>query len=374
MRDPRVERLAQLLVDYSVAVQPGDRVLIESGTAAEPLVRALFERILQAGGYPYLMLGFGGLDTMTGLDAAFLTHASEDQLAHPPTFMRLAYEEFEGRVRIHSSDNVNRMANVPPEAVSRRRGALRSLLETQMERGQSGEFRWVTTLYPTRAYAQAAEMSLEEFEDFVFHACHVAQGDDPVVQWNAIERRQAALIEAVQGHETIHLRGPNCDLQLAVAGRTFKNACGRNNMPDGEIYTGPVEDSAQGWVRFTYPAIYQGRTVTGARLKFEDGRVVEASADRGEDFLNSTLDTDSGSRYLGEFAIGTNQNVNRFTGNILFDEKIGGSFHLALGAGYPETGSVNKSAVHWDLICDLESQSEIHVDGELLYKDGEFLA
>lgn len=374
MQDPRVDRLARLLVEYSVAVQPGDRILIEAGTAAEPLVRALFERVLEAGGHPHLMLGFGGLNTMTGMDAAFLTHASEEQLAHPATFMQLAYEEFEGRVRIHSTDNVNRMSNVSPRAVRRRREALRSILETQMERGQSGEFRWVTTLYPTPAYAQAAEMSLEEFEDFVFKACHVAGNVDPVAHWRGIQRRQTAMIKAVQGHDKVHLRGPNCDLKLAVAGRTFKNACGRNNMPDGEIYTGPVEDSAQGWVQFTYPAIYQGRTVTGARLKFEDGRVVEASADRGEDFLLSVLDTDSGSRYLGEFAIGTNESVDRFTGNILFDEKIGGSFHLALGAGYPETGSVNKSAVHWDLICDLQSQSEIEVDGELFYKDGRFLA
>lgn len=348
--------------------------MIESGTAAEPLVRALFERILDAGGHPHLLLSFGGLDTMTGIDAAFLTHASEDQLAHPPIFMKHAYEEFEGRVRIHSSDNINRMANVPLEAVRHRREALRSLLETQMERGQSGAFRWVTTLFPTRAYAQAAEMSLDEFEEFVFRACHVMEDADPVTQWSAIERRQAAMIEAVQGHETVHLRGPNCDLHLAVGGRTFKNASGRNNMPDGEIYTAPVEDSAQGWVRFTYPAIYQGRTVVGARLKFEDGRVVEASADRGEDFLWSILDTDPGSRYLGEFAIGTNEKVDRFTGNILFDEKIGGTFHLALGAGYPETGSVNKSAIHWDLICDLESQAEIEVDGELFFKDGKFLA
>lgn len=366
--------MARLLVEYSVGVQKDDRILIEAEPAAEPLVSELFEHILRAGGHPHLLVSFGGFETMSGLDEVFLEHASEAQLAHSPPFMQMAYEQFEGRVRIHSSDNVNRLANQPPESLRTRNTALRQILETQFERGHSGDFRWVTTLFPTRAYAQAAEMSLQEFEDFVFKACHVAGEGDAVEHWKSMGRRQDDLIEAVEGHETVHLRGPNCDLQLSVAGRTFINACGRNNMPDGEIFTGPVEDSAQGWVEFTYPGIYQGRTVTGVRLGFEEGRVVEASADSGEEFLRSVLDTDEGSRYLGEFALGTNTGIDRFTGDRLFDEKIGGSFHIALGAGYPDTGSVNKSAIHWDLICDLDSQSEIDVDGGLLYKDGEFLA
>ncbi|MDX1600261.1 MAG: aminopeptidase [Anaerolineales bacterium] len=372
MNDPRVNRLARLLVDYSVAVRPGDRVLIEAATPAEPLVRALFERILRAGGHPHLAISFGGLDTMTGLDATFIQHASEKQLAHPPAFMELAYEEFEGRIRVHSSDNTNRLSNQAADKIRRRREALRPILEAQFERGRSDDFRWVTTLFPTHAYAQAAEMSLTEYESFVYSACRVEGEQDPVAHWKSVQQEQEKAIAAIDGGDRVELKGPNCDLELSVAGRTFKNACGRNNMPDGEIFTSPVEDSVNGWVKFTYPALYQGRTVLGAQLEFEAGKVVNATAERGEDFLRSILDTDEGSRYVGEFAIGTNRNIDQFTGNILFDEKIGGSFHMALGAGYPETGSQNKSAIHWDLICDLQSDSEIRVDGELFYKDGEF--
>lgn len=372
MRDPRVDRMARLLVDYSVAVEPGDRVLIEAATPAEPLVRALFEYILKAGGHPHLLLSLGGLDTMTGLDATFMRYASDEQLAHEPTFMQLAYEQFEGRIRVHSSDNTNRLAGIPGDKGKKRSEATRSVLQAQFRRGQSGDLRWVTTLFPTEAYAQAAEMSLTEFESFVFGACQVEQEGNPVAYWQGVEQEQQKAIDAIQGGEWVELKGPNCDLKLSIAGRKFLNACGRHNMPDGEIFTGPVEDSASGWVQFTYPAIFKGRTIVGTRLEFEDGQVVNASAERGEEFLDAILATDEGSSRLGEFAIGMNHGIQRFTGNILFDEKIGGSFHMALGAGYPETGSVNESAIHWDLICDLGSDSEIKVDGKTCYKDGEF--
>lgn len=372
MTDPRVDQFAGLLVEYSAGIQPGDRVLIEAETAGEPLVRALFERILQAGGHPHLLLSLEGMTTMTGLDSAFIKHASDAQLDFAPTFMSLAYQQFESRIRIHSSSNTKVLANSDPARTRQRSEATRDVLRSQFERGRRGDFRWVTTLYPTEAYAQEADMSLADYTDFVWQANHILPGESGVDHWRAVERDQAAAVAALEGADHVHVQGPNCDLQLSVKGRKFLNSCGHHNMPDGEIYTGPVEDSANGWVRFTYPSLYQGRSVSGVELQFEDGRVTKASADKGEAFLKSSLEIDPGACYLGEFAIGTNFGIDRFTGNILFDEKIGGSFHMALGAGYPETGSSNESAIHWDMICDLQQDSEINVDGALFYKDGKF--
>lgn len=373
MTDPRVDQFARLLVEYSAGIQPGDRVLIEAETAAEPLVRALFERILEAGGHPHMLLSLEGMTTMTGLDSTFIKHASEAQLDYEPTFMKLAYEQFESRIRIHSSSNTKVLASSDPARSQRRSEATRDVLRSQFERGRRGDFRWVTTLYPTEAYAQGADMSLAEYADFVWQANHIVVGESAVDHWRAVEREQAKAVDALEGADHVHVQGPNCDIHLSVKGRKFINSCGHHNMPDGEIYTGPVEDSANGWVRFTYPSLYQGRSVSGVELKFEDGRVTEATADKGESFLKSSLETDPGARYLGEFAIGTNFGIDHFTGNILFDEKIGGSFHMALGAGYPETGSSNESAIHWDMICDLQRDSEIKVDGSLFYQDGKFV-
>jgi aminopeptidase len=243
-----------------------------------------------------------------------------------------------------------------------------------MERGAAGSLRWMSTLFPTRAYAMEAEMGFQEYQDFVFRACHAdLDTADPVTYWQAVQHEQDAIIARIQGHDQVVLRGPNVDLTLSVKGRKFMNACGTNNMPDGEIYTGPVEESANGWVRFTYPAVTQGWVVEGIELKFEDGKVVSATAEKNQDFLLRMLEADPGARYLGEFAIGTNYEIDRFTRSILFDEKIGGSFHLAVGAGYPETGSHNKSIIHWDMICDMRQDSEILIDGDIFYRNGQFI-
>ncbi|MEA2007887.1 MAG: aminopeptidase, partial [Chloroflexota bacterium] len=246
------------------------------------------------------------------------------------------------------------------------------IIATQMERGATGDFKWVTTLFPTLAYAKEAGMALREYEDFVYRACH-ANEEDPIAFWKNLENEQAEATNIFNGHKTVKLNGPNIDLTLSIDGRTFINSYGIHNMPDGEVFTGPVENSANGWVRYTYPAIYNGVIVKGVELTFEDGKVVQASAEKNEAFLHRMLDSDAGSRYLGEFAVGTNFQIDTFTGNILFDEKIGGTIHMALGAGYPQTGSVNKSMIHWDMICDMRSDSEIQVDGEVIYKDGDFV-
>lgn len=371
MADPRVSKFAKVLVEHSARVVPGDRILIEATTAAEPLVRELYIQILEKGGVPHPMVSFPGMVPFIQ-DDMYLTYAKDTQLDFVPTFYKVAYDQFEGRIRIHSATNTRATSSVDPVKAQRRGKATSAITEAQMRRGGEGKFKWVTTLYPTDGYAQDAGMSLKDYEDFVFGAIH-ANEDDPIAFWKGTAAGQQKAIDFLVGKDLVALRGPNVDMTLSIKGRTFNNSTGVFNMPDGEIYTGPVEDSVSGWVKFTYPAIYGGVAVEGAELTFNRGRVERAIADKNQDYLVKMLESDEGSRHLGEFAIGTNFDINKFTGNILFDEKIGGTFHMALGAGYPETGSKNHSSIHWDMICDMRTDSEITVDGELFYKNGQFV-
>lgn len=372
MTDIRVQKFAQVLVEHSARIVPGDRVLIEATTAAEPLIRELYIQILEKGGIPHPMIALPGMMPFSQ-DDMYVTYAKSDaQLEFVPTFYKLAYDQFESRIRIHSATNTRGSSNLDPVKGGKRGKALSPITEAQFRRGGEGVFKWVTTQYPTEAYAQDANMSLQEYEDFVFGAVHT-NDDNPIAFWQGVKDKQQAAVDYMVGKNQVVLRGPNVDLTLSVKGRTFMNSYGTFNMPDGEIYTGPVEDSVDGWVKFTYPANYGGVSVEGAEVTFSKGRVQKARADKNQDYLLKTLDADAGSRYLGEFAIGTNFDIQRFTGQILFDEKIGGSFHIAFGAGYPETGSKNKSSIHWDMICDMRTDSEILVDGELFYKNGQFV-
>lgn len=366
--DERLIKFAKLLVDYSVNVQPGDRVWIEATTAAEPAVRAVFQRVLEQGGHPHVLLTFPEQEEL------YLSYANGEQLDYVPPFAKMAAEQFETRIRFYSETNTRMMSGVDVAKSGRRQKAMSQIQQVVMRRGGDGSMRWLSTLYPTEAYAMEAEMSLRAYEDFVYRACHVDDTTpDPVAYWQSVGADQAKQIARIEGHDQVKLQGPDVDLTLSIKDRKFINSCGRHNIPDGEIYTGPVESSVEGWVRFSYPAGYGGRVVEGVELRFEQGRVVKATARKNQVFLHEMLGSDAGAGYLGEFAIGTNYEIDRFTQNILFDEKIGGTFHMALGAGYPETGSLNKSAIHWDMICDLRKESEIKVDGELFYKNGMFI-
>jgi aminopeptidase len=366
MADPRMTNFARILVEHSTQIQPGDRVFIETSTEAMDFTQELYKQIVEKGGRPYLQVEFPEQrEIMLGLGAIEEVRKTNELMAY-------AYEHFESRVRIWSEANTKSLSNIDPKKQSAASEGSAPILKNQFERGAANKFKWVTTLFPTRAYAQEAGMGFEEYTDFVYKAVH-AHEKDPIAYWNQVKVDQEKHVQMFAGHDKVELRGPNVDLKLSIKGRTFNNSYGRHNMPDGEIFTGPVENSLQGWVRYTYPALHDGVVVEGAELKFEDGKVAKATARTQEGYLNQMLDTDAGARYVGEFAIGLNRDIDRFTGHILFDEKIGGSFHMALGNGYPETGSKNKSAIHWDMICDLRTDSEIVVDGETVYKDGAFL-
>ena len=365
MPDPRIDKMADVLVNYSTGVQPGDKAMISGSELAAPLLRAVYAKVLQAGGHPQLIV------QLTDTQELFYRHANDEQLAFLSEPMKLMTETYDVQIGINAAANTKELSGVDPSKQVKRSRATRELMQTFMRRSASGELRWCGTLYPTQAFAQYAGMSLSAYEDFVYGAC-MPDMDDPIGYWQRFSAWQAKIVDWLAGKREVHVTGPETDLRLSVAGRTFINSDGKHNMPSGEVFTGPVEDSAEGHVLFSYPAIFRGREVSGIRLWFEGGKVVKATADTNEELLLQTLDTDAGSRFLGEFAIGTNAGITQFTKQILFDEKIDGSFHLALGAGYPETGSVNESAIHWDMVCDMRDGGEIWVDGELLYKGGAF--
>lgn len=366
MTDIRLQRLADVLVNYSTSVKKGDWVGILGDVVALPALREVYGAVVKAGGNPTLIISD---EAMT---RTFLRDASADQIAWVDPSMTLYYEQADVYIRVGSSANTRANTSIPGVKVQQVAAARRSWLDTRLSRAARGEFRWVGTWYPNEASAQEANMSLEEYEDFVYGATFCDR-EDPVAEWNNIYNMQQGKVDYLKGKKRITLKGPHIDLSLSVEGRTFINSDGKANMPSGEIFTGPVEDSVNGWVRFSYPSIVGGRAVSGIELKFEAGKVVSATAEQNDDLLQAQLNTDAGARYLGEFAIGTNFGIQKFTGNILFDEKIGGTIHMAIGKGYPETGSKNDSAVHWDMICDMRNDSEIHVDGELFYKNGQFV-
>ncbi|TMM11537.1 MAG: aminopeptidase [Actinobacteria bacterium] len=365
MRDQRAEALAQILVRYSAAVKEGDVCVIQSTTTAEPLIQAVYEEVLRAGGLPIMQLA------TEGAMPAFYELASDAQLDWlPPTSLWVA-ENSDVRIAIMADANSRELSQADPKKQARAQKARRPLMETMMKRSATGEHRWALTLFPTHAYASEAGMSLSAYEDFYYAAC-LATDEDPVGAWQRQSDEVKRLTEWMEGKDEVHVKAPGTDIKLGVGGRTFIPCFGQHNMPDGEFFTGPVEDSVEGEVSFSFPATYGGREVSGVRFRFERGRVVDATAERGEEFLIEMLDTDDGARRLGELGIGTNYGISTGTKEILLDEKIGGTVHMAVGASYPESGGVNQSAVHWDFVCDLRQGGSIEVDGVEIQRDGRF--
>jgi aminopeptidase len=366
VKDPRIEALAQILVRYSTKVQPGELTVIQSTTTAEPLVQAIYEEVLRAGGQPVFNL------SPEGAQAAFYELANDDQLGFVAPPVRWGFEEADVRIAVLAEANTRALTRSDPDKQSRTQKARKPLLDASMQRAADGDYRWALTLFPTQAYAAEADMSLAQYEDFFYRAC-LAYDDDPVTAWERQSEQVRRLADWIEGREEVHITGPGTDITLNVSGRHWIPCYGSHNMPDGEFFTGPVEDSVDGEVSFSFPAVYGGREVTGVRFRFEAGKVVDASADRGEEYLHKMLDTDPGARRLGELGIGTNYGIEEATKEVLLDEKLGGTVHMAIGASYPESGGVNESAVHWDLVCDLRQGGSITVDGDELQRDGQFV-
>ena len=364
MSDPRVTKLAQVLVQYSLNLQPGEEFSLRSSPQAEELTRAVYEEAVRAGAHTTLEIG------LPGAEEIFFKHASETQLDYVSPIRRLITETFSASLYIEADHNTRELAGADPARQARARKAGSELTRIFLDRAARMELKWCFTVYPTHAMAQEADMSLSDYQDFVYGA-GLLDEPDPVAAWKKDGERQRELIRWLAGKDQVRIKGKDIDLRLSIKDRTFIEADGKCNFPDGEIFTGPVESSLNGWVRFAYPAIYGGQEVIGIELWFEDGKVVKEKAGKGQELLTALLNTDEGARFLGEWGIGTNYRIQRFTKNMLFDEKIGGTIHLAVGASYPETGGQNESGLHWDMLCDM-AQSEITVDGELFYRDGKF--
>jgi aminopeptidase len=350
-------RFAELLTDYCLDVQPGQQVLVRSTMLAAPLLRALHAEIVSRDAWPLLRA------ELPGVEEDFYALARD---RHLDSFGSIAHAEAaqaDAFLTVQAPANLRALAEVEPERIARVARSRAPLTELRMRK------RWCGTLWPTPAGAQQAGMGDDAFAAFVRGALFLDR-DDPAVAWRELGAFQAELVERLSGARELRIEAPGTDLTLRVEGRTWGNSDGRRNMPSGEVFTGPIEDSANGTIRFTVPSSPHGVAVEDVELTFRDGEVVAASASRGEEHLQRTLATDPGARRLGEIGIGTNRGIERPIGAILFDEKIGGTVHLALGRSYPETGGVNESAVHWDLICDLRDGGRLTADGEVVSQDG----
>jgi aminopeptidase len=366
MQDPRLAKLADVLVNYSVGVKKGRVVRLSGPTIAQPLIVELYRSIVKAGGNPLLRL------SIEELSEIFFKTASEEQLQYLSSLAKLEVETIDCSIGIWGEENTKSLTGCDPKRMAINSAARRPLSETFLRRAAEGKLHWTGTQFPCQASAQDADMSLAEYEDFVF-AAGLLDKPDPVAAWKKVSERQQRLTDLLNGKSDYHVVAANgTEIRMSVAGHKWINCDGHENFPDGEVFTGPVIDSVNGTVNFSFPAVHGGREVQDVRIDFKDGKVVGASATKGEEFLISMLDMDAGSRFLGECAIGTNYNITRYTKNTLFDEKIGGTVHFALGAGYPETGNDNQSGLHWDMVVDLRQGGYIEIDGQKISVDGRF--
>jgi aminopeptidase len=366
MYDDMAIKLAKIMTEYSAPVKKGDVVVILSSEHTAPVVRALYEAVLRKGGHP-LAIGSG----VSGLGDLFFELADEDQLQFQDPVFRTVADEVNVLYSIWSRTNTKSMSRVDPQKLAMQQIANKPIRDRLNERERAGEYEWCILPWPALGDAQEAEMSLLAYTKFIYEACALHL-DDPLSHWQAVRERQLKLVEYLDDKSEAVIKGPGIEMSLSLEGRSWVSAHGERNFPDGEIFTGPVENSVNGYVEFNMPSVYMGREVRGVRLVYKDGKIVEASAEKGEAFLLSQLDTDEGARRMGEFAIGTNTGIQEVTGSTLFDEKIGGTIHMAVGLSLPNTGGENESVVHWDMVHDMKDGGEIYVDGELFYQAGEF--
>jgi aminopeptidase len=367
MRDPRLGKLAQVLVNYSVGVARDQLVRISAPAIAAPLVSELYEQVLLAGAHPMVRSG------PEELQEIFFKKAGDAQLRYVNPITKYEVETIDCSIGVWGEANTKSLTHCDPQRIAASAAARQAIWDIFLRRAAEGKLKWSGTQFPCQASAQDAEMSLAEYEDFVFGA-GLLDKPDPIAAWKEVSQRQQRLVDLLNGKSDYHVVAANgTDIRMSVAGKRWINCDGHENFPDGEVFTGPVIDSAEGVVHFSFPAVHDGREVEGVRLRFKAGKVVDASAAKGEDFLISMLDMDAGSRFLGECAIGTNYNITRYTKNTLFDEKIGGTVHFALGAGYPETGNTNQSGLHWDMVVELRKGGTIEIDGQRISENGKFM-
>lgn len=364
--DRMLEKHAEVVTRYSLGLKKGDRVLIQGEVATLPLVAECYRQAVALGAHPTVKL------TSDELKEALLRLGTEEQIKFTHGFELEAIKTLDAVLTVWGSANTRSLSSVPGERMKWASQGTAEYRKIFFERMARGELRWCGTQHPVQANAQEASMSLSEYQDFVYGCCLLAD-PDPVARWRQVEREQGRICAMLDKVSSLRILSKDTDISLSVSGRKWVNCCGHENFPDGEVFTCPVEDSAKGEIRFSFPGIYGGREIEDIRLEFEQGRVVRAEAAKGQDLLRQLLDTDPGARLLGEVAVGTNYGIDRFTRNMLFDEKIGGTVHLAIGQAFAEAGGRNESSVHWDMLCDMKQGGRIEADGKVIYQNGRFV-
>jgi len=359
------EKYAKLLVNYSLRLKKDDKLLIRSSYLAEPLLKEVYREALLAGANPEMKIAINGADKI------FYDNASDEQLEYISPNTQYTYKNFDAMLMIIAPFNMKELQNVDPNKKQTAQMARAELSKLVMHRSADGSLNWNLCVFPTDAAAQECGMSKEEYEHFVYSACFLLD-DDPVEKWKEIENFQQKIIDYLNGKETIRYSSKDVDVTFSVKGRKWINSAGKNNMPSGEVFTCPVEDSVNGKVRFSYPGFYLGQEIEDITLEIKDGEVVKWDAGKGKELLDKIMDI-PGARHFGEAAIGTNKGITKFTKNMLFDEKLAGTIHMAIGASITEAGGTNESAIHWDMLADMHDGGEIYADNELIYRDGDFL-
>jgi len=365
MADPRIKKLAQVMVHYSLGIKRDQKVYLQTTPAAHEFNLAFYEEAIKAGAH--VTFAIDGA-YYPGAQEIFLKHASQKQLEFVSPVRKLLIETYDARMVVEAETNTRELSGVDPKRISLWRKANAPLFQKMLKRIGSGDLKWCLTVIPTEAMAQEANMSLSDYSEFVFEA-GMLNAKDPVALWKAERTKQLKLVNWLKGKKDVVLKGDHIDLSFSIQGRKFIPCAGDQNFPDGEVFTSPVENSVNGWVRFRYPAIFDGQEIEDIELWFENGKVVQEKAKRNQELLTTQLNTDKGARFLGEWGIGTNYNIKKFTKNMLFDEKLGGTIHLALGLGFEEAGGKNTSGLHWDMLCDM-ARSEVVIDKKVFYRNG----
>ena len=367
MDEALLQKYAKVLVNYSTKVKEDDLVIIRmESEKARPLAKEIYKECLIQGAHPVIRL------SIPEAQEYFIKYANDKQMAYIDPMTKIEYEQANVLISLGAPLNVKHMAKADSKRMGERSKATRPLSELLLNRAAKGELNWVIADFPTDALAQEAKMSLEEYTEFLIKGCYLNE-NDPVQKWIEKGKEQQRIADYLNKTTKIRYKGEKTDITFSTQGRTWISCSGLNNFPDGEIFTSPVEDSANGEIYFDYPAIYRGNESNKIQLKLENGKVVYAKAEQGDEFFQNMINLDEGAKFVGEIAIGTNDNIQEITGNILFDEKIGGAIHMALGASYPETGGKNVSGLHWDLIKNMKNGGEIYADDKLIYQNGKFI-